>query len=116
MGREKMGKVSESGEVGVGGNGHISAIVQALLDVEIVGIVVLMDNGECALFNRGAENITGFMREEVLGKPVLERIFYGKYREDVLETVEGGGSLKNREEGAQSPTQAASMLSISAFT
>jgi len=97
MGREKMGKIDEGGEIGVGEDSHNFAIVQALLDVEIVGIVVLMGNGECALFNRGAENITGFMREEVLGKPVLGRIFSGKCGEDVQKTMAGGGSLKNRE-------------------
>jgi len=97
MGREKMGKIDEGGEIGVGEDSHNSAIVQALLDVEIIGIIVLMGNGECALFNRGAENITGFMREEVLGKPVLGRIFSGKCGEDVQKTKAGGGSLKNRE-------------------
>ena len=80
-----------------GGGVHSAAIVNAFLDVEIVGIIVLSENGVCELFNRGAEIITGFERDEVIGKKLPPELFSGKSAKTIGDALDKRHAINNLE-------------------
>lgn len=98
-----MGERSSKGAEGAVGKEsqssgtHFSAMISAFLDVEIVGIIVLSGEGLCELFNRGAENISGYERDEIVGKELPLEVFSGKHSEKVADAVKRKESIKNLE-------------------
>lgn len=80
-----------------GGERSTFDFVEALLDVEILGIVVLDREGICRFFNRGAGLLTGYSRDECIGGPLPGGILDRKDEEYIKKKIEAGSAISNLE-------------------
>jgi two-component system, NtrC family, sensor histidine kinase AtoS len=77
---------------------RVSNYLNNILESLTGGVLVVDAQGEIALLNRAAEDITGRTQEEALGQPYEKAIGLDSGRRNsVLHTLETGESLSNRE-------------------
>ncbi|MCK4538889.1 MAG: response regulator [Candidatus Krumholzibacteria bacterium] len=72
-------------------------MMTSILETDVVGFAVLDAGGKYTVFNRGAEKLTGYDREEVIGKLPPDGMFSDKDTCQILEAMERSLPVKNIE-------------------
>ncbi|MBU8920604.1 MAG: response regulator [Bacteroidales bacterium] len=85
-------------QLGESGSGRIYLeMMTSILENDVVGFAVLDSDGKYLVFNRGAEKLTGYDREEMIGKLPPEGMFTSQDTRQILEAMEKSFPVKNIE-------------------
>jgi len=71
--------------------------MSSVLMNDIVGIAVLDADNVYRIFNRGAEELTGYKRRDLIGKPAPKRFFSEEDRRSIAQQIEASGAVENME-------------------
>ncbi len=72
-------------------------VMGSILENEVVGIAVLDAEGVYRVFNRGAELLTGYSREDVLGRAPPDDLFSSDDQRMIGEALQSQGRVENME-------------------
>ncbi|MBN1163202.1 MAG: response regulator [Candidatus Krumholzibacteriota bacterium] len=75
----------------------IGETVLSILDNDVVGIIILDREGRHQVFNSGAERLTGYRSQELLGKMIPEALYDEGDRKVLREALAGNTVIRNRE-------------------
>jgi PAS domain S-box-containing protein len=78
-------------------SGIAADLLRTVLDNDTLGIVVLDSTGGVAFFNVAAERMTGYQRDELIGRPLPSTLFREADTTAIASVIAAGVRLENRE-------------------